>query len=412
MRIRRCRAMGGLIAATAALGILFAAEYGHSFHNGGIGECEGCHSTREACINPYNLKGSDQSSTCLRCHERSTGARTEEHFVSTATTDMPRGVPPAGLTPGGDFGWLKKNYGSEPGEVHGHNINAADFGYYGSSNTAAPGGTFPSNALHCTSCHDPHGRYRRNSDGTITSAGPSIKASGSYTDSPDPDPDAPVGVYRMLGGRGYQPKSVEASKPFTKDPPAAVSPRAYNRPEEISQTRVAYGSGMSEWCANCHVNMHGSKMSHPSGNDVKLGQKISANYNVYVRTGDLSGSKSNSYLSLVPFEEGTLDYTLLKPHARSDDSFLEGPDAKANVSCLSCHRAHASGWRYFLRFGADTAFITVSDEAGVRYPDATREPDLAKGKSADEIQGAYYGRPAKTFSSAQRPLCGKCHGKD
>jgi hypothetical protein len=180
----------------------------------------------------------------------------------------------------------------------------------------------------------------------------------------------------------------------------------------MSQTRVAYGSGMSEWCSNCHVAMHGSKMSHPSGNDVKLGQAISAKYNAYVRTGDLSGEKSKSYLSLVPFEEGTSDYGLLKSHARSDDSYIEGPDAKANVSCLSCHRTHASGWKHVLRFNTDTTFITVSDDAGVRYPDALREPDLAKGRSADEIQGAYYDRPAGTFSAMQRTLCGKCHGND
>lgn len=402
----------GIVFAVFLLSLAFTDNRAHAFHDGGIGDCEGCHNTTDAGTNPFNLKGSDPSSTCLRCHEGKSGARPEEHFVSTAASEMPAGIPPAGLSPGGDFGWLKKNYGGETGEAHGHNIIAADFGYYRSSNPSAPGGTYPSDAFHCTSCHDPHGRYRRNADGTITSSGPSIKSSGSYSYSIDPLPDAPVGVYRLLAGVGYQPKSEGRAEPFAKNPPAAVAPPAYNRGEAMSQTRVAYGSGMSEWCANCHVTMHGSKMSHPSGSGVKLGEKISANYNAYVRTGDLSGSRSNSYLSLVPVEEGTSDYTVLKSHARSDDVYLEGPDAKANVSCLSCHRAHASGWKSILRFDTGSAVIIVSDEAGSRYPDKDREPERAKGRSAEEIRRAYYERPADAFGRGQRSLCGKCHIKD
>jgi len=400
------------LVATTALAFLLVAETGRSFHNGGIGECEGCHHVKARGTNIYNLIGSDQSSTCLRCHEKRTGAPAEEHHVSTAVADMPRGVPPSGLSPGGDFGWLKKGFPQEPGEVHGHNIIAADFGYFNSSNGTAPGGNHPSGSLHCTSCHDPHGRYRRNVGGAITLEGPSIKASGSYSNSPDPAPDIPVGVFRLLGGIGYRPKSLDASQAFRKDPPAAVSPTSYNRSEGESQTRVAYGSGMSEWCASCHVDMHGSRMSHPSGNDVKLGQRIAGNYNAYIRSGDLSGNKARSYLSLVPFEEGTADYTILSAHARSDDAYLEGPGPNANVSCLSCHRAHASGWPHSLRFNIAAVFITVADGGSVRYPDAARDPELARGRSADEIRRVYYDRPPQLFSTSQRTLCGKCHAKD
>lgn len=402
----------GSVLAIFFLSVFLTGKPAHAFHYGGIGDCEGCHHTKEPSDNPFNLKGIDPSSTCLRCHERKAGAPTEEHHVSTAAADMPGGIPPSGLSPAGDFGWLKKSYEGEPGEVHGHNIIAEDFGYHASSIALAPGGSYPSDSLHCTSCHDPHGRYRRNADGTITSSGFPIKASGSYANSPAPLPEAPVGVYRLLGGKGHQAKSSPDSTPFTRDPPNAVSPQAYNRSEEISQTRVAYGSGMSEWCGNCHVAMHGSKMSHPTGSGARFREKISANYNAYVRTSDLSGSKSNSYLSLVPFEEGSSDYDVLKPHARSDDYYREGPDEKANVFCLSCHRAHASGWKSILRFDIGAAFITISDDSGIRYPDKDRIGEPAKGRSAEEIEGAYYGRPAKFFGAGHRSLCGKCHIKD
>ena len=80
------------------------------------------------------------------------------------------------MTPGGDFAWLKKTMNvtirgttaldGNRGERHGHNIVAADFGYVADAVlTAAPGGTYPAANLACSSCHDPHGRYRRFADG-------------------------------------------------------------------------------------------------------------------------------------------------------------------------------------------------------------------------------------------------------
>ena len=60
------------------------------------------------------------------------------------------------MTPGGDFGWLKKTYtwfnvvGSttiqqSPGNRHGHNIVALDYGYdMDYDKPTAPGGSYPS----------------------------------------------------------------------------------------------------------------------------------------------------------------------------------------------------------------------------------------------------------------------------
>ena len=147
------------------------------FHSGGVAECGGCHSVH----NPkgggsFLLLGADQSSTCLICHEKAGDTGPSSYHVSTALADMPTGTPPKQRTPGGDFGWLKKSYtftirgGAtvEDGASHGHSIVAADYGYVGDpANVTAPGGTFPSAQLGCTSCHDPHGQYRRNQNGTV-----------------------------------------------------------------------------------------------------------------------------------------------------------------------------------------------------------------------------------------------------
>ena len=154
----------------------FLVPPGYAFHSGGVAECGGCHSMHGPnSAGSSLLIGSDQSSTCLSCHEHAGDAGPSGYHISTASADMPAGVPPLQRTPGGDFGWLKKSYAfavrgttiAEDGATHGHNIVAADFGYeVDPINSAAPGGTFPSAQLACNSCHDPHGKYRRTSAAT------------------------------------------------------------------------------------------------------------------------------------------------------------------------------------------------------------------------------------------------------
>lgn len=419
-----------------------------AFHSGGVGDCDGCHSmhnssggaenvTNRALMTgtgPYLLKANDQSGSCLNCHERAGDIGPTTFHVSTPSTELQPGIPPRQLTPGGDFGWLKKDYTwmSSPtgtvayseGDRHGHNIVASDFLYLADkTNAQAPGGlsVYPSSGLGCTSCHDPHGKYRRNADGSIATTGRPIASSGSFKSSPDPDAAVSVGAYRMLAGQGYLPKSLTGALAFSYDPPAAVAPDRPNRSEAITQTRVAYGAGMSEWCMNCHFNMHTSyypgtaNLLHPVGATAKLGiiakstdilYSKADNYNRYVRTGDLTGLVDNSFLSLVPYEEGTTDYTVLKSHANADGSWLAGPDrTNAQVMCLSCHRAHASGWDGMTRWNSRTDFIAYN---GTYAPSAN--PEYGQGRTEAEARQAYYDRPASpTFASNQDSLCNKCH---
>lgn len=424
----------------------------YAFHSGGVAECEGCHSMHNSFegqamfsgnpqyqSGPYLLQGSQQSDACLNCHEHAGDTGPTSYHISTAAADMGAGVPPKQRTPGGDFGWLKKDYSwvprsgaateYSPGERHGHNINAIDHGYVTDSTiSTSPGGSYPASQLHCSSCHDPHGKYRRNADGTITTTGLPIKGSGSYSSS-NPDSNFAVGVYRLLAGNGYSPKSLGGAHTFSNDPPAAVAPSSYNRSENVTQTRVAYGRGMSEWCANCHASMHMESyvsgqdgLVHPAGNGAKLGATIAGYYNAYVKTGDMTGSQSTSYNSLVPFEEGVSDhsvtsYTTLKAHAKTDDSYLTGPDdTNSNVMCLSCHRAHASGWDSMLRFSVGYEFMVGADGSNNPvYPgtdSAYNNAAAAMGRTVAEHQASYYDRPANKFAAYQRVLCNKCHAKD
>lgn len=404
-------------------------DLAEAFHSGGVGECTGCHSMHRTgsgqggpgSDNAASLTGSDPGSTCLKCHLKVGENRPNSYLVATAEEDMPSGVPPAQLSPGGDFGWVKKNYrwgggdgGDSPGERHGHNIVALDYRFApDAGRTTAPGGSFPATRLSCISCHDPHGKYRRLADGSVGTAGIPIQASGSYDTSPDPSGDRAVGVYRLLGGKGYA-SSLYDGAPFTADPPDAVSPENYNRPEDLGETRVAYGKGMSEWCANCHpaqLGGSGGGKAHPAGNNIKFSAAVAANYNAYVASGNLTGNSSTSYSSMVPFEVGTADYALLKGTAASTGGQTAGPGTSSNVMCLSCHRAHASGWDHALRWNMRSEFLVFNGQfPGV--DDSTVPAGISQGRTRAETRKMFYDRPVTAYASYQRSLCNKCHAKD
>jgi cytochrome c553 len=238
-----------LMATLLALGFSGVA---YAFHAGGVAECGGCHSMHFPKAGGFFLLvGTDTSSTCLSCHEKAGDTAPSSYHVSTAVADMPDGVPPLQRGPAGDFGWVKKTYSftqrgslvTEQGYTHGHNIVAADKGYIAYPvNTQAPGGTYSASQLGCSSCHNPHGKYRRLTGNVIATAGASTYASGSYYNptngvaANEPTATEAVGVYRLLhagteGGVNF-PGAIVAKVPST-----------YNRKENATQTRVAYGVG-------------------------------------------------------------------------------------------------------------------------------------------------------------------------
>jgi hypothetical protein len=370
----------------------------------------------------FLLKASDQSSACLNCHQRAGYTIPGGFHVSTSESDMPTGSPPVQLSPGGDFGWLKKTYNwtgetgpqTSRGESHGHNIIAFDYGYTEDPRlSSAPGGgafQYPSAQLSCISCHDPHGRYRRDDNGNISTTGAPIAGAGSYDTGMDPSPNAAVGVYRLLGGVGYKPKSLAGAYAFMNNSFFAAAPENYNRAEDAADVRVAYGRNVSLWCMNCHAQMHSAvgALIHPV--DEQLSASVISIYNSYVKTGDLSGTQASSYLSLVPFQmDDAADMTTLKAAVTS----TAGPASGDKVMCLSCHRAHASGWDSMLRFPPGPGFMTVADGFGNPvYPNPGTNPVEAMGRTTQEFQKALYDRPPTKFAAFQRTLCNKCHAQD
>ena len=412
----------GLLALTVGLLWVGSSSRPQAFHSGGVAECSGCHSMHSPKAGgSFLLIGTDQSSTCLTCHLHAGDTGPSSYHVATADADMPTGVAPKQRTPGGDFGWLRKDYSftirgattNEEGSSHGHNIVAVDMGYTADAdNTTAPGGTFSSAQLGCQSCHDPHPAVRRTSTGLVQGqivgqATAPIIASGSYNNSPTPGAGEAVGTYRLLRGGTYGGVTFSGF-------PIAVAPSTYNQSEATNQVRVAYGAEgtntWGNWCASCHPNMHSSgSYVHPT--DQSLGSDIANVYNAYVKSGDLTGSAATSYTSLVPFAENTGDLTTLKAHAKNDNSYRNGPSSSDKVMCLTCHRAHATGFPEMLRWSMVGEFIIYTGQ----FPgtDTTpTAPQFARGRLGAETQAAYYDRPVTQFASYQRALCNKCHAQD
>jgi predicted CXXCH cytochrome family protein len=395
-----------------------------AFHSGGVAECGGCHSMHlPKTGGSFLLVGTDQSSTCLSCHQQAGLLTPSSYHVSTADADMPVNTAPRQRTPGGDFGWLKKGYSftvrgtttNELAETHGHNIVAQDFSYIADpTNTTAPGGTFSSSQLGCQSCHDPHGQLRRLANdayargGTLGQATAPIIASGSYSNSPVPAAGQAVGAYRLLRGFNDNSQGVNFA-----GVPIAIAPATYNQSEATNQVRVAYGANGTDtwgnWCATCHPGRHSSgNYVHPV--DDSLTSAIANNYNAYVKSGDLTGTSANSFTSLVAFIENTGATATLQSHASNTNAYLNGPGSSDKVSCLSCHRAHATGFPEMLRFNMEGEFMVYNS----LWPgtDNGTPAQFARGKTAAETQAAYYDRPVTQFASYQRVLCNKCHAKD
>jgi cytochrome c553 len=354
-----------VIAAVAVITLAFGGT-GLAFHGGGVAYCSGCHVMHnsqdglpvapEGATGDYLLRQTDGSSACLRCHA-DYGQRTD-----TGT----------GYGAGGDFYWITKTYTWEShgakestGDSHGHNIIAADNGLLltdAKLGNKAPGGSFD-HELSCASCHDPHGNENYN------------LLRGNESHDGARFPDAPV---------------VKKTSRLSN----ILNSRA--RPETDTD-HVAYGSGMSEWCAACHTSFITATRMHPA--DFPMNSTIRGNYNEYISSDNPTGGMiDNAYTTLVPFQTGADDTSLL------DNSSTMGPEAGAQVACISCHRAHASAFPDALRWFPDTEDLTTDSHPQVGDGGATID---------DEVN-SYYGKSiSERFPGPeQRSLCNKCHGKD
>jgi formate-dependent nitrite reductase cytochrome c552 subunit len=292
--------------------------------------------------NPWVLVDDTPSDVCLGCHALGFGA---------VWGDDPLSPPPEKGS--GNFTFLDEDNLNDghggatnpiSGDAAGHNVVATGWGNGQDGTLAqAPGGTFPSSVLGCTSCHDPHG-----------------------TDA-----------FRLLYGTG---RLVQDFFTFTEDAPVASGLSIFSGTESDSN-HTAYESGMSAWCSNCHTDYHDNSgtLIHPSGEF--MGGSIATTYNLYNGTVDqIGGAQATAYLAAVPFEDATIN------NATSNTS---GPTFSSQVSCISCHRAHA-----------------------MSAPDSGRWDFSVTFLHEDGVESGSYPIPDPYSNLNQRSLCNKCHTQD
>jgi len=284
--------------------LLLCAGGAEAFHRSGVANCTSCHVMHETRdgnpvvgVDGALLLGLSPSDVCLNCH--ADGDRSV--FGGTPL------APPPELGAGNFIFLIEDQINDDPrpsapsiaGHHAGHSIVAPGYGLAADpDHLTAPGGTFPSSEMGCTSCHDPHGNTN----------------------------------FRMLHGVGpVQGGLFDFIHPA---PLAEGLPVDLPGVMETSVSHTAYRGGMSWWCANCHDEFHdrvGDQIFEHEFNE-GIGGDERDQYNIY--DGDLNpagGSALTSYLVQVPFED---------PASTTDKT--SGPGSGARVMCLTCHRAHAT----------------------------------------------------------------------
>lgn len=271
-------------------------------HDGGVGACNHCHvmHANEVAVNGSSalLVADNSSELCLGCHAEALGA----------VFGMNPLAPPPERGPGNFVFLLEDNLNDAAdgatnpisGDAAGHNLNAPGYGLSSDPTfVMSPGGNYSSADMSCTSCHDPHGNQN----------------------------------YRFLYGAGMQTAS---GMIFTYAAPVAEGLDLLVGAPESRSNHVAYRSGMSQWCGNCHQDYLTSRHSGTGGfrhsTDVPFKQGHVFRYNAYNGTLDPSGgNQASAYLPEVSFEDPL-----------NAINFTAGPTTGSRVTCLSCHRAHAS----------------------------------------------------------------------
>jgi hypothetical protein len=319
------------------------------FHDGGVANCSACHIMHNSEDGlpppgsptqgaPLMLRFSNATDVCLSCHADTYGA------VWGASPLVPSQEYGAG-----NFVFLQEdNLNDAPGGAveglaghhAGHNLYSPLMGTDADPlHVVAPGGSYPSVDLSCTSCHDPHGN----------------------------------GSFRMLYSAG---ESTANGFTYNWNAPLAQGIDLFVGSESPSN-HTAYRSGMTNWCRNCHGLYHddsGPGFEHPI--DHSLSGDEADNYDQYNGDADpFGGSSATAYLVEVPFENEFMT-----------TSYAGGPQSSSRISCISCHRAHATS-----------------------SPDAGRWDFRVEFLDDDGVESGSWPIPNPFPNLTQRALCNKCH---
>lgn len=322
-----------------------------AFHEAGVAGCSACHTMHDSQDGMPVLPGPSESGEMLLTYENITELCLSCHATEYGAVwgDNPLIPPPE--YGGGNFVFLEEdNINDAPGggmsplggHHAGHNVARPGLGITEDPvNIYAPGGSYPSSELRCTSCHDPHGNNN----------------------------------FRMLRGEGLVPAG---NFYFTNPAPDATGIDLQTGPETPDH-HTAYRSGMSDWCANCHGWFHdnGPGFEHPYHHGIGGDERMTYRY-YYGDSDPIGGDPAFAYLPEVPFES-----PLMKT------GWTAGPTGPSFLSCMVCHRAHATS-----------------------SPDAGRWDFHVRLLDSDGLESGSYAIPNPYPGPDQHSLCNKCHYQD
>lgn len=283
--------------------MLILVERVSAFHNGGVATCAVCHTMHNSQngmpVNPapdnnYLLVSNSATDLCLSCHATQNGSvwangpmspaaeRGSGNFVfygAPNINDASNGLTYPLVGSHGIHNCVAPSQNAGPDPIH----------------ATAPGGSYPSSMLGCTSCHDPHGNQN----------------------------------FRMLRGAGQLPGGEIT---FIHEAPLAEG-ISLTGAGESRTLHTAYQSGWSNWCANCHGVYHeesATGFAHPVNDHLE--SDVVTSYELYAGTGNPTGGDPlTSYLPQVPYEDPNVTITT-----------TSGPTTSSQIACITCHRAHGS----------------------------------------------------------------------
>ena len=312
---------------------------------------------------------------CIGCHSNA-GTATIISYESNSVPIVHNTQKPAYETPGannalagGNFYWTDPNSGADFADNHGHNIFSQD-----ATLSQAPG--LNDHGVNCTNgCH--HRLYNPIApDGVTQLVGCQgchystwhHKAKGPDAGAPGPDNLKVNPTYRFLAGHHLTETGTYGSLNYVQ----GIESGDYEQMASASDHNVYMANGasaagsfvgaptgivnasnhsMSAFCAACHGAFHEDTMDtsstwirHPI--DVLVSSLVSDGHEdeTFFYNGP-DGYGVNNYDPAVP-----VAYGIANPLTDSISSYSTISQTAGRVTCVSCHRTHASPYPSMLRF--------------------------------------------------------------
>lgn len=376
--------------------VSFASDGNNAYHLSGAMVCSDCHflyGAPRASIDDGNtamLKTSNITDLCLGCHvEGHNTAQTSSLYeIAPGNWEAPIVMTQEGSSaselgiamPAGDFYWAN----IDPGKGHNPALTGGRSAMQLKSDndlkSSPPGGHLISGNWSCISCHGSHGKFsddisawrqlKRKINGHVVTGDVSLYGveltAGSLQQNPSYEPikSNSRGIYSgniYVSSRGNR-SELEGANLF--------------KPEGDRNKNI-YRGGFSSFCSACHGSFHegngsssanfrtsssGSWLKHPT--NFKMGESIRYGINAYaaeILTSQGINPNPEGYDWKYPLIKADNDYSIsVQQPAANNRNTLSDED---RLTCLTCHKAHASQYDNMTRWDARShSFIASGEE--------------------------------------------------